>query len=73
MDQQQQADMYGSLRYALSQPAAHHEGYDRLLLEEVSRELLHIHDAQDAEEDIPQGQAEGVCVAVAFRKSGCRG
>ena len=58
----------GGLCYSLClDPEAHHEGYERVLLPEVSRELLHVHDAQDAEEG-RSADEEGVLAAVAFRR-----
>ena len=48
-------------------PEKHHPGYHRVLLPEVSAELLHIHDLQDAEEGLED--AEGILVAVAFRRA----
>ena len=57
----------GSLCYSLNlSPAQHHPGYERVLLSEVSAELLHVHDAQDAEEGLVD--AEGLLVAVSFRR-----
>ena len=57
----------GSLCYSLNlSPAQFHPGYERVLLSEVSAELLHVHDAQDAEEGLVD--AEGLLVAVSFRR-----
>ena len=59
--------MMGSLCYSISlDPATHHPGYERVLLPEVSSELLHIHDAQDAEEGCADDP--GGLVAAAFRR-----
>ena len=44
------------------------DGYERVLIEEVSRELLHIKDAQDAHEG--RREEESLCAAVAFRWRG---
>ena len=58
----------GTLCYSLNlPPEKHHPGYHRVLLPEVSAELLHIHDLQDAEEGLED--AEGILVAVAFRRA----
>ena len=42
--------------------------YERVLLEDVSSEMLHIKDAQDAEEGENLEEQEGVAAAVAFRR-----
>ena len=57
----------GACCYSLTlPPEEHHPGYERVLLPEVSSELLHMHDAQDAEEGLVD--AEGLLVAVSFRR-----
>ena len=67
LDAAELATMMGSLCYSISlDPATHHPGYERVLLPEVSSELLHIHDAQDAEEGCADDP--GGLVAAAFRR-----
>jgi hypothetical protein len=60
---EQYAALMGSLSYSLALPAAKHPGYERVHLEEVSRELLHIVDVEDCRAD-----ADGILAAVAFRR-----
>lgn len=53
--------------YSMCFPASHHIGYERVLLPEVSSEMIHIHDAQDAE--LGAQTDEGGCLgAVAYRR-----
>jgi hypothetical protein len=61
------AALSGTCCYALNLPEEAHPGYERVLLHDVSAELLHIHDAQDAEEGVHEGEA-GLLAAVAFRR-----
>ena len=69
--QAQAAVDMGSLCYSLTLPAeTAHSGYERVLLEEVSCELLHITDAEEAEEGRRVEEEEGSLVAVAFRRRG---
>ena len=66
MSHEQHAALMGSLSYSLALPAASHPGYERVLLEDVSRELLHIQDVLDAEEG--RADADGLLAAVSFRR-----
>ena len=66
MSAAQHEALMGSLCYSLSSP--HHEGYKRHLLEEVSCELLHVKDSQDAEEGGQEARSEGLLAAVSFRR-----
>lgn len=67
----------GSCCYSLNVPHDDPAYAPPLLLEDVSRELLHIHVAQDAEERAMRGReggredeegGQGICAAVAFRR-----
>jgi hypothetical protein len=66
MTPEEQSAIAGSCRYSLSLPVTEHTPYERVLLEDVSAELLHIHDAQDAEEGCSSDP--GSLAAVAFRR-----
>lgn len=67
MSHAQHVAMVGACCYSLTlPPEEHHPGYERVMLPEVSSELLHMHDAQDAEEGLED--AEGLLVAVSFRR-----
>ena len=70
LTQQAHAELMGSCCYSLSLPHATHAGYERRLLAEVSRELLHVKDAQDSWEEGGVNAEEGILAAVAFRRTG---
>ena len=58
----------GSLKEACPEFAMQHEheGYTRTVVEEISRQLLHVADAQ-RDPGVPRGT--GVCCAVSYRAS----
>lgn len=64
---EQYAALSGTCCYSLNLPEASYPGYERVLLPEVSAELLHMHDVQDAEEGVLDLDA-GLLAAVAFRR-----
>ena len=60
----------GTSCYSLNLELDENEQYERVLLEEVSRELLHIKDCEDAEEGRDGEEREALGAAVAFRYKG---